>query len=431
MKPALVLLFVLFASVSINGQESNMDLTVIPSASIPIGPRTASGAVPYTVGAGASLSGDWTPHFAEYLRLGATVGFTSMPTQNEDTLSMLRVGATFTLPLQLAGPLSLDLGLGGGYNLGLYNEAMGSNAWMEARTCLNMRLSPSMGLGLGAAYRETFGLYRGVDAFLSLRLTPSGLALSPKLEIQGIEIQPVYPVFYKYYDINPMGSILIVNSETTDIHDVQVSVFIKSYMDSPKTYAVADKLHKGQRLELPLLALFNQNILSVTEGTKASADIEIIYKRGKNEVRKKQTVSLEVLYRNALSWDDDRKAASFVTAKDPAILAYAKNIAGSVREADPSGFNLAFRQAMALFESLSVYGMNYVIDPASSYAKLSSNAMALDYLQFPSQSLSYRAGDCDDLTVLYCALLEASGIETAFITVPGHIYAVASMLSNP
>jgi tetratricopeptide (TPR) repeat protein len=78
---------------------------------------------------------------------------------------------------------------------------------------------------------------------------------------------------------------------------------------------------------------------------------------------------------------------------------------------------------MAVFEALSVYGMNYVVDPASSYASLSANEAALDYLQFPSQSLSYRAGDCDDLTVLFCALLEASGIETAFITVPGHIYA--------
>ena len=48
--------------------------------------------------------------------------------------------------------------------------------------------------------------------------------------------------------------------------------------------------------------------------------------------------------------------------------------------------------------------------------------MALDYLQFPRQTLGYYAGDCDDLSILYCALLESVGIETAFITVPGHIY---------
>ena len=34
----------------------------------------------------------------------------------------------------------------------------------------------------------------------------------------------------------------------------------------------------------------------------------------------------------------------------------------------------------------------------------------------------YRGGDCDDLSILVCSLFEAVGINTAFITVPGHIY---------
>jgi len=38
------------------------------------------------------------------------------------------------------------------------------------------------------------------------------------------------------------------------------------------------------------------------------------------------------------------------------------------------------------------------------------------------QTLEYKAGGCDDLSILYCALLESVGIETAFITIPGHIY---------
>jgi len=46
----------------------------------------------------------------------------------------------------------------------------------------------------------------------------------------------------------------------------------------------------------------------------------------------------------------------------------------------------------------------------------------VDYLQFPRQTLEFRAGDCDDLSILYSALLESVGIETAFITIPGHIY---------
>jgi tetratricopeptide (TPR) repeat protein len=53
---------------------------------------------------------------------------------------------------------------------------------------------------------------------------------------------------------------------------------------------------------------------------------------------------------------------------------------------------------------------------------MSADAGALDYLQFPYQTLVYRGGDCDDLSVMFAAVLESVGIKTAFITIPGHIY---------
>lgn len=48
--------------------------------------------------------------------------------------------------------------------------------------------------------------------------------------------------------------------------------------------------------------------------------------------------------------------------------------------------------------------------------------MAVDFLQFPVQTLSYGAGDCDDLSICYASTLEAIGVPAAFITVPGHIF---------
>ena len=401
--------------------QEGIQISVTPSASIPLGPL-ADGKIPYKTGGGASLQGDWALPFVPFLRGGAVIGYANMPILSGEALSMVRMGASLSYPIQLAGMLGFELGAEAGYNLGLLGENVGSNFWAEAQAGLSVRLSSSMSLCMGASYREIPGLYRGADGYLTLRFSPGGAAPS-KLEFRHIDLYPVFPVFYKHYDGNAFGTITIRNNEASEIRDVRVSLFVKSFMDAPKTYVVADLISKGQELPVPLYALFNQAILDMTEGSKASAEIEISYKRGRDEVRKKETVSLTVLYRNALTWDDDRKAASFVTAKDPAVLTFSKNIAGAVREADASTFILQFRQAMALFESLSVYGMNYVVDPASSYASLSANEAALDYLQFPSQSLSYRAGDCDDLSVLFCALLEASGIETAFITVPGHIFA--------
>jgi len=369
----------------------------------------------------------WRPPFAEYLRLGGIVGYTSAPTVGSDPLSMVRLGADVSVPIPIAGPLSFQLGGEGGYNLGLYGGSTGSYPWAGARAAIMFSFSPTFGLGLGASYNEVFGLYRGVDVSVGVSVgvsfVPGAGARTARLEYAEAELGSIYPVFYKYYDVNPIGTISITNTEMTTITDVRVTLFVKSYMDAPKTCAIIPRIAKGKTAKVPLLALFNQSILAVTEGTKASAEVDVRYHAGRTEMTSKYTVSLNVLYRNAMIWDDDRKAASFVTAKDPAILTFAKGTAGSVREVDSTGFILQFRQALALFETLSVYGLNYVVDPSSSCAALSATSASLYYLQFPGQTLTYHACDCDDLSVLYRALLESAGIETAFITVPGHIYA--------
>jgi tetratricopeptide (TPR) repeat protein len=75
--------------------------------------------------------------------------------------------------------------------------------------------------------------------------------------------------------------------------------------------------------------------------------------------------------------------------------------------------------------------MSYVVDPASSYAEQTKQPTQPDFLQFPRQTIEYKAGDCDDLSILYAAFLEAVGIESAFVTVPGHIFIAFSLGMTP
>ncbi|MCK4542225.1 MAG: transglutaminase domain-containing protein [Spirochaetales bacterium] len=98
------------------------------------------------------------------------------------------------------------------------------------------------------------------------------------------------------------------------------------------------------------------------------------------------------------------------------------------------GFNLLLGPSLDIDIGISyqnylgLYGLNYVVDPRTPYTELSQQREWIDFIQFPRQTLEYRAGDCDDLSILYCALLESVGIETAFITVPGHILMAFSCL---
>jgi len=55
-------------------------------------------------------------------------------------------------------------------------------------------------------------------------------------------------------------------------------------------------------------------------------------------------------------------------------------------------------------------------------SQFSEQKNAIDYIQYPRETLRFKTGDCDDMVALYCSLLENIGISTALITVPGHIF---------
>ncbi len=190
-------------------------------------------------------------------------------------------------------------------------------------------------------------------------------------------------------------------------------------------------LEPGEEKTVNLFGLFTSDLMGITEGTKASAKISLTYTMGGKEKTADYTPVLEVYNRNALTWDDDRKIASFITAKDPEILGFAKNVTNWMQEIKNPAVDENLQKGMVLFEAVKAYGIRYEVDPSTPFAELSGQKTAVDFLQFPRQTLHYSNGDCDDLTSLYTALLEAVGVETAVITIPGHIYGAFALKTSP
>jgi tetratricopeptide (TPR) repeat protein len=113
--------------------------------------------------------------------------------------------------------------------------------------------------------------------------------------------------------------------------------------------------------------------------------------------------------------------AAFVATNDPAVMLF-RSAAVSVVDQASTAVDDNLRAAIALHEALSLYGIKYWADPKGSYETISKSKTDVDYLQFPAQTLQLKTGDCDDLSILWSALLEASSVSTAFVTVPGHIF---------
>lgn len=412
-----------------------LDISVNPGVNLPIGPRQSDGTKLYTFGGGASLCAEHSfpkkpPFFAQ-----ALVGYDLLGTASDTALSLVSAGGGIGAKFAPLPVLDLRAAATTGYALSIAGEAAGSNLFLAADAGAAYRPVPFLSLGAGLAYRHYWQLpdpsaagsriqtlLSGVSVYLGTTFHLGALRQRSRLQIPQIELPPVFPVFYRYYDTHPVGSLRILNDERGPISEIQVSFFAPQYMDQPKPSEPIAELARGQEIEAPLYALFTDEIVTVTEGTKVAAQIRVQYKLAGADMQTEVGQTLEILQRNAMTWDDDRKAASFVTSNDPGVQKYAKAIAGFARAEGGQAVGLAFRQALGIFESLGLYGVNYVADPKTPYVERSRSDTAIDTLQFPIDTLGGRAGDCDDLSILYAALLQSVAVETAFITVPGHIF---------
>lgn len=431
----------LFISVILIGADGLEDISfhLMPGLEIPFGEKSALFVDDslYNVGGSATLKGQFIPPLFPLIYVDGLVSYNFQSTQ-ATPLSLISAGAGTGLNLRIGNIMSFQVGAKAGWYMGFFqdNEPAG-NPFFGGNAALSVDFSPTFTLSAGAGYNYYLGydgvtesftdLYQGLNVTLGTSFKLSSGSERTKLKMEEVEIDPVFPVFYSYYDSNSLGRLTIRNEENSPITDVKVYLDVGQYMDQPKLSGEIPVLKRREEVIVDLYALFSNSVLQLTEPSKVSAEITTEYTYLGQRFTRKFPFAMRILNRNSMTWDDDRKAASFVTPKDPTVLLFSKNTAGLVREHGNNAINRKFREAIAIFEALRIYGMNYVIDPNSSYIELSENAQALDYLQFPSETLTYRAGDCDDLSILFSALLESIDTATAFITIPGHIYMAFSL----
>ncbi len=276
------------------------------------------------------------------------------------------------------------------------------------------------------SYRPTpFMNSISAGAGIEVNLTEA-FASNPHVSATVEKQDPVFPVFYSWYDEHSLATVKLTNNEKETITDVTASFYLEQYMGQPKFCSLTKTLKPGESVEIPIKAFFNESMLELTEKIDAEAKVIVEYRRLGSKRRAEIPMTVPVYHRNAMNWDDDRRAAAFASANDPAALWFSKYASSIVTERFRPGVNKNVQFAIGLFESLKTYGLSYVVDPSSAYSDNADSGSSIDFLQYPYQTLMYRGGDCDDLSILYCSLFQACGIDAAFITIPGHIYVAFS-----
>ena len=375
-------------------------------------------------GIGGGLKATYRP--IRFLNLYAQGEYLSMALPGVSPVSILQGELGTGFHLDFADRLALDLNI----DAGLYNaKATSSASGITAGGSLTFtyKINPSIYADVTATARH----YSGKPS--PLMMINAGLApgitfniseiinKKTKLQIGLTELDPVFPVLYSWYENNSFGKIEITNKEDSSITDVTVSFFQPQYMAHAKECATFKRIKCDETVSVDLYAFFNEQMLELREKTDTSSYIIVNYSRLGKKLSQSYALDVPVYGRNNMSWDDDRRAAVFVSSKDPAAMQFAKYTASIVRDNLCIDVPVNIQYAIGIFQALNEFGLNYVVDPSSAFED-NVGTSSIDFLQFPYQTLMYRGGDCDDLSILVCSLFEAVGIDTAFITVPGHIF---------
>jgi len=304
---------------------------------------------------------------------------------------------------------------------------MGARIALDPSYNYSIEIHPNLKYLLSLGPLKKFdGLVFGIGFSASYRFgqdPDSAQARIRSLRFSELEFPPAFAAMQSYYARNPIGQVTLTNTERHPVTEVQVSFFQAAYMDSPTPALTLPELDPGQSRDVPLLASFNQEIFRTEGITPLTGEVIVSYKSRGRPAEQRLSVSYDLHDKTAVVWNDDRKAAAFITPSDSALRNYVSFIRLACKDHPLSAGREELHLAIQVFRALGEIGCLYQADPALPFARVQDHPEVVDSISLPRDTLQRITGDCDDLTVLYCSLLEAAGTESGFITVPGHIFA--------
>ncbi|HEB29507.1 MAG TPA: hypothetical protein ENI15_01360 [Spirochaetes bacterium] len=320
--------------------------------------------------------------------LSTSFAYDVIPLQKESSLMLFSGSGGIAVEYEVFPRLLLGAAVRVGAYYGILttqSRTSGSGALVEFAVNPSLFFSPSFAVSLEGRIRKLFGLHTDIGVSVGVsyhypkrdlptkRREGAGINEGDHIEFLDSSIDGVFPVFYKYYDSHRIGQISLKNTSTKPIENLVVTFFVNEYMDNPKVCVTIEKVEPGETSDVDLFALFNNSLLTISEGELVSSLINVNYQVSNRKYRASHTENLTIFNRNAMTWDDDRKAASFVTAKDTQVMQFAKNIVGIVNCHPNKSVNNNFLIGMGIYTALGEYGLSYVIDPTTPYTEKSED----------------------------------------------------------
>lgn len=375
----------------------------------------------------------------DFLNVGPEVGFFSIPKNNTKVVaSEVTVkdstekadGSVLAIPIGVQASsyfypfsrIELGVGLGLGSAIATTNGRPHYAPWYRAFGECNFRINPIVSVGANVSWFDVqHNSYWGNPGIAGLT---TGIAVRFKIDTQKVsgkvegsleQEESVFPLLYTIYKDNPIGVITIENNETAEIRNVKVSFRSENYTAADKECGVIKQIRKHKKADIYLYADFSEAILQFAESGKISGEVVIEYELLGKKQTSVSSVTIPVYNRNQIRWMDTSVISSYVSTNSQEVLEFAKYLVGLARGHLRSGLNRNMQFAMYLNEGIRLSGIKCERDEDTPYSLYHINPAAVDYIQYPYQTLTYKSGDRDDIGILFMAMLESVGIPSAFI----------------
>ena len=294
---------------------------------------------------------------------------------------------------------------------------------------LSYRLTQEWRAGLGTSYINNASLYRG------LRITAKGsyyinLNSTHAMPVRESSFIEVFPALINYHNTVPVGTALVENIEIFDVKEVEYELNIKNYMDDKIISDGPVLMKEKENSVLAFLPRFNENIKTAAGGkTFITAPLKAVVRYRYNDwlYREKIKHDLVIYSMNSVRWDDPLKTSVFITPEDPALKALTENTLDAVENATRIPVPDKVLIALALYKTIEIQGIKYTPDEETPYQVHIKAPYPVDMIKFPRETAVNKSGTSVDLSLLYCSMLEAAGINTAVVTTPENCFPAFSL----
>lgn len=248
----------------------------------------------------------------------------------------------------------------------------------------------------------------------------AGKAQKLSLKVSEVDLTALFPALISVYSKNPSGFMQIKNTSKNSLKNITLTSSIKKYMDFPSKSEPVTELKAGEAAYIPISTILNQNVLKINEATPVQIQFTLNWEENGKAYSTNITRTVTIYKKSALTWADTAMASCFVLPNEPEVSDFIFNAMNCKME---TLLSTNLTKAIQIADALGSIPLNYVADPVTPATQVIDNEFAIDTIRFPSETLRLKGGDCDDMTTLFCSLLEGTNVETAFITTEGHIFA--------